>query len=158
MHQKTPNKPHYIPVLGYPHFYRSLLQYMSIPPDEAFELVFNLYIGNLDTCVGADVRIVSPELDAPSFARLIFHTQARPYYTPVQLYRAMEDIFRNVRPPYLIEDSKQALRQLHNLSDALALRFEQIYGVDISAPGTCYSKCRSRLSSYSEEPIYSMIS
>lgn len=158
MRQKRSNSPHYIPVFGYPHFYRSLLLYTSIPPDEAFDLVFNLYIGNLDTCMGADVRIISPELGAASFSRLIFCTQARPYHTPVQLYRAMEDIFRNVRPPYLIEDSRRALRRLHSLSDALALRFEQIYGVDISAPCTCYRKCRSKLSSYSEEPVYPIIS
>lgn len=142
--------------MGYAHFYRSLLLYTSVPPNVAGRLVYELYIGNLDTCIHENVRIRSPELDAESFGRLLFETQARPYHTPVQLYRAMEHIFRNVKPQYATGDCNRALAKLHDLSDALALRFEQAFGLDITDPRTCYNNCLSKLSSYAEEPRQSI--
>ena len=147
------NKPRYIPVSGYLHFYRSLLLYTSIRPHAACQMLYDLYTGNLDTCQGMKVRIFSLELTFSEFCRLLLRTQARPYRTPIQLYRSMEDIFRNVRNPFITSDSRKSLQRLRALSDALALRFEQIYDLDIADPRTCYARCRPRLTSYSDEPV-----
>jgi len=147
------NKPRYIPVSGYLHFYRSLLLYTPIRPHAACQMLYDLYTGNLDTCQGMKVRIFSPELTFSEFCRLLLRTQARPYRTPIQLYRSMEDIFRNVRNPFITSDSRKSLQRLRALSDALALRFEQIYDLDIADPRTCYARCRPRLTSYSDEPV-----
>ncbi len=149
-------KPRYIPVSGYLHFYRSLLLYTSIRPHVACQLLYNIYTGNLDTCQGERVRLFSSELDYSSFCRLLLCTQARPYHTPVQLYRAMEDVFQNVRGRFISHDVQESLDQLRKLSESLALRFEQIYDMDIADPRTCYSKCRSRLTSYLDEPQFSI--
>lgn len=147
------NKPRYIPVSGYLHFYRSLLLYTSIRPHAACQMLYDLYTGNLDTCQGMKVRIFSPELTFSEFCRLLLRTQARPYRTPIQLYRAMEDIFRNVRNPFITTDSRKSLQRLRTLSMELAFRFEQIYDMDIADPRTCYARCRPRLTSYSDEPF-----
>lgn len=148
-----PTKPRYIPISGYLHFYRSLLLYTPIRPHAACQMLYDLYTGNLDTCQGMKVRIFSPELTFSEFCRLLLCTQARPYRTPIQLYRAMEDIFRNVRNPFITTDSRKSLQRLRTLSMELAFRFEQIYDMDIADPRTCYARCRPRLTSYLDEPF-----
>ena len=156
MREKRPSKSRYIPILGYTHFYRSLLLYTFITPNVASRLVYELYIGNLDTCESLKSRISSPELNVEAFGRLLFETQTRPYHTPVQLYRAMEHIFHNVKQQYVTGDCNRALAKLRDLSDALALRFYQAFGLDITDPRTCYNCCLSKLSSYVEEPRQSI--
>ena len=156
MREKRPSKSRYIPILGYTHFYRSLLLYTFITPNVASRLVYELYIGNLDTCESLKSRISSPELDVEAFGRLLYETQARPYYTPVQLYRAMEHIFHCVLPSCVTGDCNRALEKLRTLSSALAERFEQVYDVDITDESTCYKRCLSQLSSYAEEPRQSI--
>lgn len=149
-----PTLPRYIPISGYLHFYRSLLLYTSIRPHLACQMLYDLYTGNLDTCQGMNAPIFGSEMTFSDFCRLLLRTQVRPYYTPVQLYRAMEDIFRNVRFPFITTDSRKALKNLHALGKELAFRFEQIYDMDIADPRTCYARCRPRLTSYPEEPFF----
>lgn len=144
--------PHCIPLMGYRHMYRSLLRFCPVSEPEALELLYRLYIGNLDSCIYAGIPLTMMELTPDGFCSLI-DPFARPYHTEVQLYRSMNGLLRNIRREATIQDTRGAVRQFRILIESLEQRFEHIYGCAITDPKTTYDECWNRLTVRNSEPL-----
>lgn len=152
MSQPPTCKPYCIPLAGYRHMYRSLLRFFPVGKLDALELLYPLYIGNLDSCQYEDVPLTMVELTTDGFYSLAAPF-ARPYYTEVQLYRSMNGLLRNIRYEATIQDTRDAVKQFRTMIDSLECRFENTYDCVITDPKTTYSECWSRLIVRDSEPV-----
>jgi hypothetical protein len=146
------HNPHCIPLMGYRHMYRSLLRFFPINDLRALELLYRLYIGNLDSCQYAGIPLIMMELTPDGFYSLTTPL-VRPYHTEVQLYRSMNGLLRNIHHEATIQDTRSAVRQFHTMIESLERRFENTYGCSITDPKTTYDECWNRLTIRNSEPL-----
>jgi len=140
-----------IPLQGYRHMYRSLIRFYSLSGLDAIELLYPLYIGNLDTCQYFDVRLKEIELTEDGFCALA-QPYARPYHTELQMHKSMNNLLQNIRREAVIQDTKNAVRKLNSMIGQLEDRFEAVYECGITDPCTRYDECWNRLAVRNSEP------
>ncbi len=151
MPQTGTHKPFYIPLMGYRHMYRSLVRFCHIDGLDAFDLMYPLYLGNVDSCLMADVPLKELELTRDGFCAMA-EVYARPYYTELQMYRSMASLVRNIRKDATIEETRDAVRQFNRLMTALQDRFLSVYECEITDRRTRFDECWGRLTVRSSEP------
>lgn len=146
------NRPHYIPIIGYRHMYRSLMRFFSLDRLEAASLLYPLYIGNLDTCQYNKVKPPEMELTREGFYSLS-EPFARPYHTELQMYRSMNSLLHNIQREATIQETRRAVRIFTNMINTLENRFESVYDCGITDPKTRYDECWGRLTVRPSEPL-----
>lgn len=151
MSQNRKTLPRCIPLVGYRHMFRSLIRFYAMDTIEAGEMLYPLYIGNLDTCQYANVRLIEMELTRDGFTSLS-EPFARPYYTELQMHRSMNGLLANIRREATIDETRQAVREFNHLIAELEQRFEAIYDCGITDHRTRYCECWGRLTVKENEP------
>lgn len=148
----TNPKVFYVPIEGYRHMYRSLMRYFSLDRMDAAELLYPLYVGNIDTCAYFSVPVPEVELSRDAFYSLA-EPYARPYHTELQLYRSMNTLLRSIHREASIQETRAAVRCFEMMVSALMDRFERVYDCEITDPRTRYDECWGRLTVRKSEPL-----
>jgi hypothetical protein len=139
-------------ILGYSYLYHSLLRFTELSEYEAKSFAYSLYTANLDS-----LRLINPilrlvETTEHKFFRNIERIEARPYYTEVQLYKALNSLDENIIRAALTEEQRETVAQLNCIMTDLQDRFFKAYGIEIFAMSTVFGECRDGLVPSEDEP------
>jgi len=141
-----------IPIIGFRHMLRSMLRFTGLLDIEIYNMLYSLYLANIDSVIYANGRADIIELSPSGFSSFL-DVYARPYHTEVQMYKSMEGLTGNINRKAIIEDGKTALTKLNHVMTELEDRFEMAYGFPITDPRTTYQECWYRLTVRKTEPM-----
>lgn len=125
---------------GYAHLYRSLLRFIGMEARETKRLLYLLNTANLDSYRYRYPDRYVMESDPGLFAKHL-DSAVRPYHTEVQLYKSLHCLRQNIDMGYIVEEQRQAVRQLMCIMRNLEYRFHKCFGIDIDDKQTIYAEC-----------------
>lgn len=138
-------------ILGYAHFYRSLLRFCQLTAHEAKGLTYMLNTANLDS-----YRLCHQDKRITESSRIAFYCCMddikRPYRTEVQFYKAMLTIHSNISFEAITNDQREAVLFLRCLMGDIESQFYKSFGMDITDPRTVFARCINNLIPTDLEP------
>lgn len=135
-------------VAGYAHLYRSLMRFCRMRSGEASSFVSQLRAANVDSyCRAFPLTCV----EVPAMDDFCFEDK-RPYFTEVQLYKALQVLEVNICWRGLSRGQKENVRKLRCVIKDIAEQFWKAYGVEIEDECTVYADCASSLEPGGKEP------
>jgi len=140
---------------GYVHLYRSLLRFSKMSVNDAKELVYWLNTANIDSYSKAYPDLVLFQSSPLVFCKRLDGNE-RPYRTEVQLYKALETLWRNIDIDVLMSEQREAIQQMKCVMSNLEFDFYKVFDMEIDSPITVYGQCRKHLIPFEDEPSVCM--
>jgi hypothetical protein len=143
---------------GYRRLYRSLLAYTPLSGTAAQGLIYLLNTANIDTCRERNPQGRYHEMDCPAFMRTL-NRNAKPYRTPVQLYKSLEYLLSHISNDAVTQDQRDAVKMAKRVMADVAARFRKEYGAEIDGLETVYALYPLRLNPrFGSEPTSPLLS
>lgn len=133
---------------GYGHLYRSLMRFCSMSSGEASSLVAMIRSANLDSYCRENI---GTWVEVP-IMNDFYRGYRRPYFTEVQLYKAMKILEANIAWQGLTSGQKEEIRHLRCIMEDVKEQFWRAYGMELEDGRTVYADCADDLEPGGREP------
>ena len=141
-----------VPIPGYVHLYRSLLRFYHAPENEIKEMLYTLNTANLDSFGYYHPHRALVESGPLTFSLRLSDPKCRPYYTEVQLYKALQFLRHSVERDCMTGAQCEALQKLCCILSNIEYRFYKAFGIEIEDNRTVYRVCRFNVVPTENEP------
>ena len=140
-------------ISGYARFYRSLSRFCrKISDADAIKLTYDLYTAVIDSYRSKFPAVSITEYGRDDFEALVRKTDAEPYKTEIQLYRAMEAILHRLVIPAVRIESLHSVVDLTFMMSDTEMRFYKAFDMEIDDERTIYRVCARSLTPRRDEP------